>query len=187
MKSRRFAAFVLAVAALLAAALLAFITPASANVRRGTLSYRQGSERPHLNYRVFWEAVDDATVKTTKVKLRVINRERPGSSRNWASVTIFVGGAHPGMGEAPWNGHGDWSAIAPAAAGGSQADDPVAHGASGATVVWSCELSLGSGVWKTRCVPQEDQFSDRYETWIRVRFHAPGRGQYWYRLTPPLG
>lgn len=170
--------------------LLASAAAASAEMRRGALAYRHGAERPRLDYQVFWAAVDESTVKTTKVMVRVTNHERAGSSRNWASITVFVGGVHPGMGEAPWDGRGDWSAIDPGAAGlksAAQAGDPRVRGTVAATVVWSCELYLGSGAWKTRSVPTDQRRSDRYDTWIRVRFHAPGRDQYWFRVTSPLG
>jgi hypothetical protein len=167
---------------------LVLAAPAAADMRYGTLAYRHGTERPRIEYRVFWGAVDDTTVRTTKIVLRAHNPERPGSSRNWASVTVFVGGVHPGVGEPAWDGHGDWSAIAPS--GGSKGDLKSASGvprAEGAEAVWSTELYLGSGAWKTRYVPVDQRRSVRYETWIRVLFHAPGRSQYWFRLTTPLG
>jgi len=165
---------------------LASAGPAAAGLRYGALSYRHGAERPNLDYRVFWGVVDESTVRTTRVMMRVVNPERPGSSRNWVSITVLVGGVHPDMGEKSWDGHAEWAAIAPGL-GSSEEANVSTRGATGATVVWSCELFLGSGSWKTRYVPVDLRFSERYETWIRVRFHAPGRAQYWFRLTSPLG
>ena len=75
------------------AVLLALAAPAAAEMRRGSFAYRQGAERPRVAYRVFWGVVDGTTVRTTKVMVRVTNRERPASRRNWVSVTVFVGGA----------------------------------------------------------------------------------------------
>lgn len=168
--------------------LLVLAPAASADMRRGTLVYRYGAERPRIEYRVFWGVVDDDTVRTTKVMVRVTNPQRPTSKKNWASVTVFVGGVHPGMGEASWGGHADWSAIA--ATDESQdtsARDSRALKTEGAEVVWTTELNLGSGAWKTRYVPTDQRRSERYDTWIRVRFHAVDRSQYWFRLTSPLG
>lgn len=178
----------MAALASVALVLLTFAAPASADMRRGILSYRHGTERPRIEYRVYWGVVDDATVRVAKVMLRAHNPEHPGSSRNWASVTVFVGGVHPGVGEHAWDGHGDWSAVAPAGDPAKQAGRvPPDLKREGAEVVWSTELYLGSGVWKTRYVPSDQRRSERYETWVRVRFHAPGRAQYWFRLTAPLG
>jgi hypothetical protein len=177
-----------AASVLLVLVLLACATPANANMRRGSLAYRHGTERPRIEYRVFWGAVGDDTVRTTKVMVRVTNPERPDSTRNWASITVFVGGVHPDAGEASWDGRAEWSVIS--ASGESGSDDGVDTRrlkAGGAEVVWTTELSLGSGVWKTRYVPTDQRRSDRYETWIRVRFHAPGRTYYWFRLTSPIG
>jgi hypothetical protein len=168
------------------AVLLAIAGPAAADLRKGALSYRHGAERPRLEYRVFWGVVDESTVRTTRVMMRVVNPERPASSRNWVSLTVLVGGVHPGMGERSWDGRADWSAIAPGLVS-AEREEVSTRGATGATVVWSCELFLGSGSWKTRYVPVEVRCSERYETWLRVRFHAPGRAQYWFRLTSPLG
>jgi len=97
--------------------------------------------------------VDSSTVGTTKVMVRVTNRERPASKRNWASVTVFVGGVHPDVGENAWNGHGAWSTIAPGAWTALAADDVRLSKVEGATVVWTSQLSLRSGVWKTRYIP----------------------------------
>jgi len=168
--------------------LLVLAAPASADLRRGSLAYRHGAERPRLEYRVFWGAVDDDTVRTARIMVRVTNPERPHSTRNWVSITVFVGGVHPDLGAAPWDGRAEWSTIAGNGQSGS-GDGAEARRlkAEGAEVVWTTELFLGSGVWKTRCVPVDQRRSERYETWIRVRFHAPGRTYYWFRLTSPIG
>jgi len=136
------------------AVLLALSAPAGAETRHGSLVYRRGAERPRVAYRVFWGGgVDSSTVGTTKVMVRVTNRERPASKRNWASVTVFVGGVYPDVGENAWNGHGAWSTIAPGAWTALAADDVRLSKVEGATVVWTSQLSLRSGVWKTRYIP----------------------------------
>ncbi len=168
--------------------LLALAAPASAGLRRGSLAYPYGDERPRLEYRVVWGVVDSDTVRTTKIMVRATNPQRPYSRRNWASVTVFVGGVHPGAREAPWDGHAGWWLISGSGEGEAAGSGEAARlKAQGAEVVWTTEMYLGSGAWKTRYVPVGQRRSERYETWVRVRFHASGRSHYWFRLTSPIG